>query len=162
MITRCTGWPEAVAMSFWRCIRNPVIHMGRYHGLSDYGSRAGSDVPILASLEFIRPYTPDPPSEGEFPPTPTHIDYSAGRAWRAYYFPGFEESPADASSGPHVTLLFNMYRVLDTVQSMIRGVADRLRAATPEDLEELRGLNQRLPFLSAEALDPRLEADEAR
>jgi hypothetical protein len=55
-----------------------------------------------------------------------------------------------------------MYRVLDTVQSMIRGVADRLRAATPEDLEELRGLNQRLPFLSAEALDPRLEADEAR
>lgn len=63
-ITRCTGWPEAVATSFWRCIRNPVIHMGRYHGLSDYGSRAGSDVPILASLEFIRPYTPDPPSEG--------------------------------------------------------------------------------------------------
>src|SRR5438093_5133177 len=36
-----TGWPQEVAQAFWRCIRNPTIHVGRAWVLADYGLKIG-------------------------------------------------------------------------------------------------------------------------
>ena len=151
-----TGWPHSIAEVFWGCLRSPVVHMGQSFAMADYGYKTTTGLPILVSLDISPRRQRGSYSGVGFPPGPA-TDDSRGPGWSALHYPSLGDPPYDAWSGEHIGVTFDIYGVLDVARSMIRDVAQGIRNATPAELDKLRDLNRRLPFLYYETLDPLLD-----
>lgn len=116
-LSSSTGWPLHVADSFWYCVRNPTLHVGRAWSMADYG-RKYDGATVFAGL---------------------HPDMSTDHGTDGWLeWPKFSDD--------EVRIEFYLPGVRTIVDKLIESVAERLRTATEADLRKSSRLNERIPF----------------
>lgn len=126
-----SGWPKHVAKAFWKAIRNPTMHLGYAWGLADHKILVGQgEAPLRASMTL----TEEKPRAK-----------ISGVGWYQVDSAGLGgDGPL---SEPTRDIFFDIDGVLETVARIRATVEDRLRTATAEELDDLRLLNRKVPFV---------------
>lgn len=128
-LAKKTNWPEEVAKSFWYCIRNPTVHVGRAWIMADYG-QSHDGVPLKAGFRS----TVLNNSKEEIPKP-------NGTGWYKVHW------------GNEITIYFDYSGLREIAEKVLNEVKDEVRKMSPEELHKLRKVNERIPFFYIEPTD---------
>ncbi|GLZ30808.1 hypothetical protein Lesp02_29970 [Lentzea sp. NBRC 105346] len=137
-LARKTGWPKAVADAFWYCARNPVVHVGRAWVMADYGRTLDGAVLKAGFRPDILDETPA-----------TEMPEPNGTGWYMIDCRDIESE---------ITIYFDFTGLRVAAEEVLAKVKDQVREMTPGELNKLRSVNERIPFLYT---NPESEAQDS-